>query len=259
LNENYDLAIVVDCGVKSLLGRAEQLFDKAEKTLRIDHHPNSQNFAQVNIVDPDASCAAQVIMKLIDPLGVKLTKNIASDLYMALITDTKGFSYLKNPVNDFKDAQELAKTGIDAGLIKKIGMNSTTRPLLTLKANIIQKIKYVYNGSIAYIIEDEKLKKTFPKSLMKESSTADINNIFQQVVADLQNIENVKIGFTVREVNNGTKISLRGNGVTVNDIAKQLGGGGHPFAAACVISKKPENALKLIIKICKEKINNTSK
>ena len=47
----------------------------------------------IDWIEPKASAAGEVLFGLIKPLGVELTKNIAINLYTAILTDTGGFKF----------------------------------------------------------------------------------------------------------------------------------------------------------------------
>ena len=57
-----------------------------------------------------------------------------------------------------------------------------------------------------------------------------------------------KVIFLLKEISEGTKVSLRSKGdYDVQKIAAQFGGGGHKNAAGCIIKEKMERAEKLIL------------
>src|SRR6266478_5341962 len=76
----FDAAIVMECsdyartGVKGL----EQYF-----TINIDHHPGNTGYGQINWFDPSAAACAEMVFDVIRALGVKLTVEIATHIYLA--------------------------------------------------------------------------------------------------------------------------------------------------------------------------------
>src|SRR6478736_9891714 len=56
--------------------------------LNIDHHHDNTRFGDVNLVDGEASCTAEIVFELAKLLGAEITPEIASALYVALVTDT---------------------------------------------------------------------------------------------------------------------------------------------------------------------------
>ena len=259
LNEKYDLVITVDAARKYMLANAAKIFDNADKTIKIDHHPDSEDYAKINLVDENASSASQVIKELVKPLGVKLTKNIASDLYLALLTDTQGFRFPKDPVKAFEDATDLSKTGIDVQNIYRNCMDRISKPLLDVYTKALQNIEFSNDGSIAYYIQDQETQKTYPEEVKSDRAGAKevLKKIYEII---LPNIKGVKASMMLNETFDGaTTASLRGRNIPVNDIAKQFGGGGHEFAAGCKINEKPEKALEILLKAFQEKKERENK
>ena len=87
----YDLFIAVDCAALDRLGKAQPAFEKARKTLCIDHHVSNKGYALTNIIDGDASSACEVICRLLDM--EKISIDAASALYMGIAHDTGVFQY----------------------------------------------------------------------------------------------------------------------------------------------------------------------
>ena len=57
----YDLFLSLDCGDTGRLGGAAAIFDRAKKTVCVDHHISNQSFADENYVFPDASSTSELI------------------------------------------------------------------------------------------------------------------------------------------------------------------------------------------------------
>ena len=91
--EIYDLAIAVDSSdVKRLNGFAGY-FEQAKTTINIDHHSVNSMFADYNFVNPDSPACCQILILVLEYLGVTITKEIGSCLVTGIITDTGGFKY----------------------------------------------------------------------------------------------------------------------------------------------------------------------
>ncbi|MGB2851550.1 MAG: DHH family phosphoesterase, partial [Solirubrobacterales bacterium] len=61
--------------------------------LNIDHHHDNTRFGAINLVDESAACTAEIIFELAADLGAEITPEIATALYVGLITDTGMFMY----------------------------------------------------------------------------------------------------------------------------------------------------------------------
>ena len=79
--------------------------------VNIDHHPDNTHFAEINIIDPKAVSASQMLARLFPELGLKITPIIASNMLAGLITDTIGFK----TENMHPDVLRLAADLFEAG------------------------------------------------------------------------------------------------------------------------------------------------
>ena len=276
---NYDLAISVDCAKKDLMKDGSKVFESAKKTIKIDHHSIEDDlkaikkaanltdkkkakaikridYADINLVCGDASSASQVVLLLADHMGVPLNKELATDVYMAIVGDTCGFRYMTKPAGVFEDCSRLTKTGIDQKESRKIyctTMDYMPKEALKFYADVLNNIKFTEDGKIAYIVDDSLSEKNattgeyFNESITLDREgleEADAKSIFDKVLGEIMpNIEGVEIATKINAKENLTKgtietgASLRGNGVPVDEFAKKHGGGGHEFAAAFIGSK----------------------
>jgi phosphoesterase RecJ-like protein len=84
--------VFLDCG--NLERNAAEAFrHPGMHTVNIDHHHDNTMFGTVNLVEPAASCTAEIVWDLMHGLGVPPTRSIAEALYVGLITDTGRFMY----------------------------------------------------------------------------------------------------------------------------------------------------------------------
>ncbi|MGZ5325304.1 MAG: DHH family phosphoesterase [Solirubrobacterales bacterium] len=218
--------VFLDCGN---IDRMPVDFLKREDgvMLNIDHHHDNTRFGTVNLVDVEASCTAEIIYELLSTLGVELTPEIASALYVGLVTDTGRFMYS----NTHPKAHRMAAALIDAG----VDVHDHFRRLyehvpvakLKLIARALDGIELKCNGQIAftYISRDD-----------YEAAGAS-GELTEGVIDYLRSLEGIRIAAVVRDQESGgktaRKVSLRStDGVAdVSEIARKQGGGGHRRAA----------------------------
>ncbi|MDE6960205.1 MAG: DHH family phosphoesterase, partial [Lachnospiraceae bacterium] len=65
-DRDYDCFIALDCAVCERLGAAAGYFDRAGKTICVDHHVSNSGFADVQVIDPDASSTCEVLCRMTD-------------------------------------------------------------------------------------------------------------------------------------------------------------------------------------------------
>ena len=61
LYQSYDLAIAVDCASMDRLGDSLDSFRNAKITANIDHHVSNTKFAEINLVDSQASATGEFL------------------------------------------------------------------------------------------------------------------------------------------------------------------------------------------------------
>ncbi|MCK5344948.1 MAG: bifunctional oligoribonuclease/PAP phosphatase NrnA, partial [Candidatus Heimdallarchaeota archaeon] len=90
---DYDVAIVVDCGDLNRIGTVRKIIDPNKMLINIDHHVTNDSFGDLNFVISKASSTAEVVYDLLRRAHVKLDKDLATLLYVGIMTDTGSFQY----------------------------------------------------------------------------------------------------------------------------------------------------------------------
>lgn len=85
--------------------------------INIDHHQSGVPFAHVNWIEPSACATAEMVYWLAREAGVKITPEIATCLYAAVLADTGAFSYSCVSERTFLLAQELVGAGANPSRI----------------------------------------------------------------------------------------------------------------------------------------------
>ena len=241
-NENYDLAISVDCSdLKRLVG-SKEYFETAKTTIQIDHHSVNAMFADFNYVNPAAPSCCQVLIAMFEYYGVEITKEIATCILTGIITDTGGFQWGGVTPETFEFAAELVRKGAKVKEICRRALRNKSKAHCELEKLIYNRLEFFEDGKIAlaYLtLEDY------------EKISAEMGDD-EGLVEMLRDIEGVEVAVLLKEKEgtNGFKGSLRSHEtVNVSDIALLLGGGGHPGAAGCFVNGTVEQV--------KEKVINT--
>jgi phosphoesterase RecJ-like protein len=128
--------------------------------------------------------------------------------------------------------------------VKKLNAKTLSGTLLLSK--VLNTIEIKNGVGVMYLTQDM-LKRNRAK--MPDS---------ENFVSFLQAIKNVRVSFFLREEREGTRISLRSDGVIdVDKLARKYGGGGHRLAAGIKIKKNINSAkqdiLRAILKEIKKK------
>jgi phosphoesterase RecJ-like protein len=104
VNGEYEAAIILECDSiqRTRLQGLENKF-----LINIDHHQSGRPFAQVNWIDPKAVATAEMVYRLAREAGVKISPEIATCLYTAVLTDTGSFMFEGTNEHTFELAREL--------------------------------------------------------------------------------------------------------------------------------------------------------
>ena len=241
--DKYDLAIALDCGdIKRLNGFANY-FEDADVKISIDHHSANTMFADYNFVNPTAPACAQILIIVLDALGVKIDKEIGTCLLTGIITDTGGFKYQGVTAETFEFAAELLNRGVNVSSIYKKVLQTLSKPSFELRRRAINRLEFLENGKITF---------TYITKKDEEEVNAE-NNDHDGIVEMGRDIEGVEVSILLREKDDGYKISLRSNEyVNVSDICLMFSGGGHIRAAGGSINLPFEQAKEKIIEECKK-------
>ena len=241
----YDLAIALDCGdIKRLNGYTEY-FENANSRIEIDHHGINTMFADYNFVNPAAPACAQILITVLEALGIEITKEIGTCLLTGIITDTGGFKYQGVSAETFEFVAQLLNKGVNVSNIYKRVLQIISKNRFELRKIAMNRLEFLENGKIAftYILKED-----------EEKLNAE-TDAHEGIVEMGRDVEGVEVSIFLRENNDkdGYKISLRSNDyVNVADICLMFNGGGHIRAAGGNIKLPLEEAKQRVVDECKK-------
>jgi len=242
--KQYELVIAVDCSDKERLGyTCNLLFDKAAKTINIDHHVSNTEYADINIVDSKAAATGELIYELIIELGVKPEKTIAEALYTAISTDTGSFCYSNTTSRTHYIIAKLLEYGVEVDKLSTILFKQHSIAWTRLLGKALETLELYLDGKVALIYISKEM---IDKVGANEGDTSGIINY-------AKDIEGVELAIMLKEEKDSVKVGLRSQYlIDVSQIARQFGGGGHIRAAGCKIETSLEEARNIILKAVKE-------
>ncbi len=241
----YDLAISVDVAAKDRMGDAIELFNKAKFTINIDHHKTNPKYGDINIIDSTSASAGQILYKYFIENNWEITEPIAECLYVSILTDTGGFKYENTTAETLKIAGELIKLGVNPNKVYKSIYETKTKDNVMFQASAISKAKFCKNDKIAYIT-------IYKKDLERYKSTEDFT---EGLVEKLRTIDSVEVAFIVKEIDSkSSKVSMRSKNLDVAEICSTFSGGGHTYAAGCVIKSSVSTSVKKIINLISSRV-----
>jgi phosphoesterase RecJ-like protein len=218
--------IFLDCGNIDRMP-VDFLSEGGNDIINIDHHHDNTRFGDFNLVDVGASCTAEIVYDLAVHFGAEITKEMASALYVGLITDTGKFMYENTDSHTHRVAADLIDAGVD--------IDDTYRRLYEHVP--IEKLRLVaraLDGIQRHC--GDRLVLTYITAADYEATGAG-EEMTEGVIDHLRSIDGTKVAAVVRDLGDrgraARKVSLRSSegDVDVSAIARKHGGGGHKRAA----------------------------
>ena len=238
--EQYDLAISLDCASFKRLDNREY-FEKAKKTIVIDHHGSNNMYGDINYVNPVAPACSEILLAILSYYEIDIDDKIGTCLMTGIITDTGGFQYQTTNADTFEYAAEMLRRGVDIAEICKKTLQTKTKANFELQKRVMDRMELLENGKVAFSYIN---KKDMEEVRAEEGDHEGLVNIGR-------NIEGVEVSIFIRQNDeeNAYKASLRsGNYVNVSDVCLMFGGGGHPRAAGALIQGDVEQVKEKILK-----------
>lgn len=242
--QDCDLFIALDCASIDRLGKAEEYFLKAEKTILVDHHISNTGYAQKCIVDADASAACEVLFELMDEAKISLA--CANALYLGIVHDTGVFKHS----NTRRRTMEIAGLLLDKGVSSSKIIDGTFFEKSYLQTQLLGRCLM---ESVLY--QDGKVIVSVVSLAMKKLYGA-VSSDFDGVIDNLRVTRGVEVAILItEEEENKCKVSMRSNHeVNVSAIAQGFGGGGHVKAAGCTMTGSTDEILERILGAVSEQL-----
>ena len=243
--EKYDLAISLDCtDLKRLVGR--EYFEKAKKTIVIDHHSTNTMFGDLNFVNPVSPACCEILAGMFEYFDIEIDAEIGSCILTGIITDTGGFKYSSVTSETFEFTAELLRKGVNVSDIYQRVLETRTKSNFELLRRATNRLELLEDGKVAF---------TYINKKDEEEVNAEPGD-HEGIVENARSIEGVKVSVFIREKEeNLYKVSMRtGNGsnINVSDICYIFGGGGHPRAAGATVTGNVEQVKEKLVKEIKK-------
>src|SRR4051812_17841880 len=236
VEEEFDAAIIMECGDLKRTGVSglERFF-----VINIDHHPGNTGYGDINWFDASAAACAELVYDAVRALGVPLTKEIATHVYLAILTDTGSFHYSGISPRTFQICRECVEAGVDPVVVARNVYDSNNMGRLKLFGAVLGAMQIAESGRIAIVYVDHEMAREAGGTYEDTEGLVNLPLTVKEIEA---------VVFFKQEKGDEYRVSLRSKGdIDIGTVAKEYGGGGHKNAAGCTISGPIEQLQRTLV------------
>ena len=232
--------VAVDIADEQLFGENLEKY-RGKVDLCIDHHGSNKHYAKNWLVRDTAAACCEVIEDICYGFEeVELTKIIADCIYTGVSTDTGCFRYSNTTGHTHAVAGRMFKAGCDFVMINRAMFEVKSFSRIAIEREVLNTLELYFDNRCAVVC--------ITKDMLIRTGAEESE--LEGVAAMPREVEGVLVGITLRQRDNGYKISVRsGEEVDASVLCGKLGGGGHRCAAGCFIEGDLDIAKKTILEL----------
>jgi phosphoesterase RecJ-like protein len=216
----FDALIVMECGDlrRPGLSGLDGYF-----VINVDHHPGNTMYGAIDWFDETAAACGEMVADIIDSLDVPWSLEIATSIYLAILTDTGSFRHGHITARTFEACRRAVESGVDAAAIAARVYDSNSLGKLKLIELLLSGMQVAADGRLAVLTLDD-------GALARSGATPYDTDGLINMPLTAASIEAVAL--LRAEADGQIRVSLRSKGdVDVRKVAGEFGGGGHKNAA----------------------------
>ena len=225
VDDGADALIVMEC---SDLGRTGIAGLEGNHIINIDHHAGNRMYGALNWFDESAAACGEMVFDLIRALEVPLSFEIATHIYLAILTDTGAFHHSNITPRTFEICRQTVEAGVSPAAMARRVFDSNSFGKLKLIGALLDRMELLDEGRLAVLYLDDQMLKACGCT---HNDTEGLINL-PLTAREIQAVIFFR-GSSVGEV----RVSMRSKyDVDVRRVANEYGGGGHKNAAGFTIS-----------------------
>ena len=222
-----DLAVLLDCSSMDRIGKVHDALENAKRVISIDHHEVLDCYRDGCYIDTGASSIGEMIYYFIPAIHRHLTRDIATCIYVSIMTDTGSFAYSNTTARVFRVASRLLDYGVNSDQAFRMTYYNKRVNHFRLLARVLELLKTDKSRKVAYVL--------LPTSVYRETGALEEDN--EGILEVLRGMKEIELIILLRQLDRyQVKGSLRSLGsVNCNHLSKLFGGGGHFKASGFVV------------------------
>ncbi len=247
--QKFDIFVALDTSVKNRLGTVLDAIAPGTPLLNIDHHISNENFGDVNYVDPTAPATGQILFEYFQHIGAAVSRDMATNLFAAISTDTGSFQYAGTNARTFAAASHLIGCGVDVPGLSGAMYDNQPRRRFDLLRHALNTAEFHCEDRIATF--------TLPLDVVEELQVLPEDN--EGIIDHLRSIEGVQAAVFFEELpENKVRVSARSKipAIDVCKVCKQFKGGGHPMASGARVDGGLQQVKHDFLKALSDEIRN---
>lgn len=241
---DFDAAVIMECGDLARPGVAglERQF-----LINIDHHPGNTGYGDINWFDSSAAACGEMVFDLVGALGVPLTREIATHIYLAILTDTGSFHYSSISPRTFDICRQTLEAGVDAVAVARSVYDSNNMGRLKLFGAVLSAMQIDPSGRIAIVYLDREMARAAGGTYEDTEGLINLPLTVKEIQA---------VVFFKQNDGDEYRVSMRSKGeIDIGSVAKSFGGGGHKNAAGCTVTGPIDVLQKLFLEKIEQAID----
>jgi phosphoesterase RecJ-like protein len=240
----FDAAIIMECG--DLTRTGVEGLDRG-LVINIDHHPDNMSYGAINWFDASAAACGEMVFDLVAALGVRLTVNIATHIYVAILTDTGSFHYSNISPRTFDICRRALEAGVDPVRVARNVYDSNNMGRLKLFGAVLSTMQIDATGRIAIVYLDHEMARAAGGTYEDTEGLINLPLTVKEIQA---------VVFFKQIEGEQYRVSMRSKGeIDVSSVAKEFGGGGHKNAAGCTVSGGIDQLQKQFVAMIEQAID----
>lgn len=219
-----DAVIVMECGDLSRTG-VQGL--EGRFIINIDHHVGNGMYGALNWFDGSAAACGEMVFDIIRALDVPLDLEIATHIYLAVLTDTGSFHHSNITPRTFDICRQTVEAGVNPAAMARRVFDSNSFGKLKLIGALLDRMELLDSGRLAVLYLDD---------AMLEACGCTHNDTEGVINLPLTAREIQAVVFFRVAADGRIRVSMRSKyDVDVRLVANAYGGGGHTNAAGFTV------------------------